>query len=54
MYTEHTNNPVPFILIESRRGKRTLKGGKLADVAPTVLKLMGVRKPKAMTGRPLF
>ncbi|QAX81530.1 2,3-bisphosphoglycerate-independent phosphoglycerate mutase [Candidatus Pseudomonas adelgestsugas] len=48
-HTAHTAEPVPFIYI----GKRNLtvrKGGVLADVAPTILKLMGLKKPKEMTG----
>lgn len=52
-FTAHTTNPVPFIL--AREGKRELrKGGNLADVAPTLLKMMGIEKPAAMTGTPLF
>ncbi|MFA5127427.1 MAG: 2,3-bisphosphoglycerate-independent phosphoglycerate mutase [Patescibacteria group bacterium] len=55
--TEHSTNPVPFILIGKDYSKRKMKlrrGGKLADVAPTILKIMNVEKPKEMTGRPLF
>lgn len=49
--TEHTTNVVPMILV----GKKIrLKSGRLADVAPTILKLMGVKKPKDMSGKPLF
>lgn len=54
MYTEHTRFPVPFILIEPKKIKRTLRAGKLADVAPTILKLMGMPQPPLMTGRALF
>lgn len=54
MYTEHTSNPVPFILIEPRKKNRQLKRGQLGDVAPTVLKLMGIGKSKEMTGKTLF
>ncbi len=54
MYTEHTGNPVPFIIVEPAKRKLNLKKGKLADVAPTILKLMGIQKPKVMTGRALF
>ncbi|MAF13348.1 MAG: phosphoglycerate mutase (2,3-diphosphoglycerate-independent) [Parcubacteria group bacterium] len=54
MYTEHTNNLVPFIVIEGDSKKRRLHQGKLADIAPTVLKLMKVKQPKEMTGKPLF
>ena len=54
--TEHSSNPVPFIVInESLKGKNTqLKSGTLADVAPTILYIMGVTKPKEMTGRNLL
>lgn len=48
-HTAHTTEPVPFIYV----GKRDFKvrnGGVLADVAPTMLMLMGLEKPKEMTG----
>ena len=48
-HTAHTTEPVPFIYV----GKRALKvreGGVLADVAPTMLKLLGLPKPAEMTG----
>jgi len=54
MYTEHTSNPVPFILIEPKKKNRQLKRGRLGDVAPTVLKLMGIGKAKEMSGKALF
>lgn len=47
--TAHTMNPVPlFIIDEGWRG--TLKPGKLADIAPTILTMMGLPVPKEMTG----
>ena len=47
--TTHTINPVPFILVDPKDKKYKLKkGGKLADVAPTVLDLMQIKKPKEM------
>ena len=50
--SSHTLNPVPFILVGKRfRLKRT---GTLADVAPTLLQVLGIRKPKEMTGRSLI
>jgi len=55
--TSHTLNPVPFILVSNDPKLKTirLKSGKgLQDVAPTVLKLLGIPKPKEMTGEPLF
>lgn len=47
--TAHTKNLVPLFLVD-KSDKPTLKDGKLADIAPTVLKLMGIEKPKEMTG----
>ncbi|MBI2051238.1 2,3-bisphosphoglycerate-independent phosphoglycerate mutase [Candidatus Roizmanbacteria bacterium] len=53
--TEHTANPVPFIAIDNAlAGRRRLQSGILADVAPTVLQIMGVSKPQEMTGRNLL
>lgn len=51
---EHTANPVPCILVNEKLKKRRLKNGILADVAPTLLKMMDINKPKEMTGKPLF
>jgi len=59
---EHSLNPVPFIAVSRELANRKNKkinleklgyGGKLADVAPTVLKLMNLKKPKEMTGHSL-
>ncbi|MDK2801475.1 MAG: 2,3-bisphosphoglycerate-independent phosphoglycerate mutase [Clostridiales bacterium] len=51
IYTAHTTNVVPFILI----GKDAkLKKGRLADIAPTMLELMGLEKPQEMTGESLI
>ena len=50
-HTAHTTNPVPLILI----GKDAkLKSGRLADLAPTMLDIMGIRKPDEMTGETLI
>ena len=49
--TAHSLNPVQFIVINA--GVEHVKDGKLADVAPTILKLMGIPQPEAMTGEPL-
>ncbi len=46
-HTYHSHNPVPCILVGDRLG-RTLKPGLLADVAPTVLELLGLEKPPEM------
>lgn len=48
----HTSNKVPFVLIGAE--ERLRDGGSLADVAPTLLKLMGVPKPDSMDGTPLI
>lgn len=55
--TEHSTNPVPLIIISENCPKKIIslhQGGKLADVAPTILKMMGIKKPKEMTGKALF
>jgi 2,3-bisphosphoglycerate-independent phosphoglycerate mutase len=56
IYTQHTTNPVPFILINSKmKGKKKLKeNGILGDIAPTILKLIGINIPKGMKGKPLI
>jgi 2,3-bisphosphoglycerate-independent phosphoglycerate mutase len=51
-HTAHTTNPVPVILVS--RGSTRLRDGRLADVAPTLLELMGVAKPTEMTGQSLI
>ncbi|MFA4858159.1 MAG: 2,3-bisphosphoglycerate-independent phosphoglycerate mutase [Candidatus Margulisiibacteriota bacterium] len=52
-YTAHTTNPVPFILAGGADGTK-LHPGILADIAPTILKLLGLKIPSEMTGRVLF
>lgn len=47
--TAHTLNPVPFFIID-KDWKGTVKPGKLGDIAPTILKMMGLPIPKEMTG----
>ena len=49
--TAHTTNPVPFILIDNEL--KNIKDGVLGDIAPTILKLIGVDQPTAMTQKPL-
>lgn len=46
--TAHTTNPVPIILID--KDYKSIKNGKLGDIAPTILKMMGVQSPSEMTG----
>lgn len=50
--TAHTTNPVPMILVENE--KRTIQAGVLGDIAPTLLALMEVPQPKAMTRHSLL
>lgn len=50
-HTAHTTNPVPLILIDKEL--KEIKDGVLGDVAPTILKLMGIAQPEAMTQKPL-
>lgn len=52
-HTAHTANPVPCILVGGPHGA-TLANGRLADVAPTILELLGLPQPRAMTGRSLI
>lgn len=51
-HTAHTTNPVPLILVGKDDVK--LKSGKLADLAPTMLDMMGIEKPEQMTGNSLI
>ena len=51
-HTAHTTNPVPVILVENE--KRTIKSGVLGDIAPTILDLMEVEQPAAMTQNSLL
>ncbi|HEX7311601.1 MAG TPA: 2,3-bisphosphoglycerate-independent phosphoglycerate mutase, partial [Gaiellaceae bacterium] len=50
-HTAHTTNPVPFVVTDTSATVR--EGGELADLAPTVLALLGVEQPKKLTGRSL-
>ena len=52
--TAHTLNEVPVILVDPARKGATLHDGKLADLAPTILKLAGLPQPAQMTGHPLL
>ncbi|WP_111641381.1 2,3-bisphosphoglycerate-independent phosphoglycerate mutase [Marinimicrobium alkaliphilum] len=51
--TQHSTLPVPLVFCSSRKGK-IADGGSLADLAPTMLKLMDIPQPKEMTGRNLI
>ena len=52
-HTAHTTAPVPVLLVSDNKDV-SLKTGILADVAPTLLKMMGIEQPDEMTGSPLF
>ena len=54
-HTAHTTFDVELVVVDDRYKGRTLRaGGRLADVAPTVLQLMGLPKPAEMTGESLL
>jgi len=53
-FTAHTINLVPFILVNCKTAKGLDAGGKLCDIAPTLLDMMGLPQPKEMTGRSLL
>jgi 2,3-bisphosphoglycerate-independent phosphoglycerate mutase len=54
-HTAHTTNPIPFIAIaDDLVGRKLRAGGRLADVAPTVLERMRIAQPSEMDGRSLF
>jgi 2,3-bisphosphoglycerate-independent phosphoglycerate mutase len=61
-WTAHTTNPVPFIIVEGEQRKLAGFGGDialrqeagLADIAPTVLQLLGIEVPEAMSGTSLI
>lgn len=53
-HTAHTLNRVPFILVNGPAWATKVQDGRLADVAPTVLELMGIAQPREMTGHSLM
>ncbi len=53
-FTAHTTNPVPFILVNAGPDLKLREGGCLADIAPTLMELMGMKQPKEMTGKSLL
>jgi 2,3-bisphosphoglycerate-independent phosphoglycerate mutase len=53
-HTAHTTNPVPFIVANPPRVIRRLEDGRLSDVAPTLLDILGLARPAAMTGHSLI
>jgi len=50
--TSHTTNPVPLILVD--KDIKSIKDGKLGDIAPTILEMMGITKPELMTQKSLI
>lgn len=53
-WTAHTTNPVPFILVNADPAYKLREGGCLADIAPTLIELMGMEQPEEMTGKSLL
>ena len=53
-HTAHTTNPVPFILVNYDDSVKLREGGCLADIAPTLLEIMGLPQPAEMTGKSLI
>ncbi len=54
-FTAHTTNIVPLIVVDERlKGKKLIEGGKLCDIAPTLLDIMGLEIPAEMTGKSLI
>ena len=53
-FTAHTTNPVPFVLVNADPAYKLREGGCLADIAPTLIELMGMEQPEEMTGKSLL
>lgn len=53
-HTAHTTNKVPFIIVNYRKDIKVREGGKLGDIAPTILEMMGITVPSEMTGESLI
>ncbi len=49
-FTQHTTNPVPLVWISKSAAGKKLKNGRLADIAPTILKILELEQPQDMTG----
>ncbi len=53
-FTAHTTNKVPFIVVGKDKIGRTVNNGRLADIAPTILDIIGIKVPTEMTGKSLL
>jgi len=53
-FTAHTTNPVPFVLFNCGKAKGLQEGGRLCDISPTLLDMMGIPQPAEMTGHSLL
>ena len=54
-FTAHTTDPVPFVWVsKNAEGKALAEGGRLSDIAPTMLTAMGLEVPAEMTGKNLM
>lgn len=54
VHTAHTLNPVPLVLVGDGSKNNNLRPGVLGDIAPTILDIMGIKKPSQMTGTSLI
>lgn len=54
VHTAHTTNEVPFVVINADKDVQLLEDGALCDVAPTILKIIGIEQPIEMTGKSLI
>jgi 2,3-bisphosphoglycerate-independent phosphoglycerate mutase len=52
-HTAHTTNPVPFVVLDPLGDRPLRSGGALSDVAPTILRMLGLKQPNEMTGTDL-
>ena len=52
-HTAHTNNPVPFIIVNGKK-EINLEKGILSDIAPTILDILNLNKPKEIEGKSLI
>ncbi|WP_230399828.1 2,3-bisphosphoglycerate-independent phosphoglycerate mutase [Novisyntrophococcus fermenticellae] len=53
-FTAHTTNPVPFLLVNADPSYTLREDGRLCDIVPTLIELMGMEQPKEMTGKSLL